>query len=72
MFPPDSPPPGVFVSDDQSEVTSPLSIAEWLVGFHKAARRMPECVEGVCKAGEMLHVPSGSFLSGRRGKSQYR
>ncbi|KAA8896143.1 phosphatidylserine-specific receptor PtdSerR [Sphaerosporella brunnea] len=59
MFPPDSPPPGVFVSEDQSEVTSPLSIAEWLVGFHKVARRIPGCVEGICKAGEILHVPSG-------------
>ena len=59
MFPPHSLPPGVFVSDDQSEVTSPLSIAEWLVGFHGQARRTPGCVEGVCGAGELLHVPSG-------------
>ncbi|KAF8544321.1 hypothetical protein BDD12DRAFT_724243 [Trichophaea hybrida] len=59
MFPPDLTPPGVFVSDDQSEVTSPLSIAEWLVGFHKLARQMPGCIEGICKAGEILHVPSG-------------
>ncbi|KAI5844264.1 hypothetical protein BZA05DRAFT_427192 [Tricharina praecox] len=59
MFPPNTPPPGVFVSQDQSEVTSPLSIAEWLVGFHRAARGMQGCIEGVCRAGEVLHVPSG-------------
>lgn len=62
MFPstPSSPsPPGVYVSADQSEVTSPLSIAEWLLGFHAEARRTPGCVEGVCAAGEVLHVPSG-------------
>ncbi|KAG4029708.1 hypothetical protein MFRU_014g00130 [Monilinia fructicola] len=62
MFPstPSSPPPpGVYVSEDQSEVTSPLSIAEWLLGFHAEARRTPGCVEGVCAAGEVLHVPSG-------------
>ncbi|CAG7951225.1 unnamed protein product [Penicillium nalgiovense] len=53
------PPPGVFVSDDQSEVTSPLSIAEWLLGFHAEARRTPGCVEGICGEGEILHVPSG-------------
>lgn len=53
------PPPGVYVSEDQSEVTSPLSIAEWLLGFHAEARRTPGCVEGVCRAGEVLHVPSG-------------
>lgn len=62
MFPSNassSPPPGVYVSEDQSEVTSPLSIAEWLLGFHAEARRTPGCVEGVCKDGEVLHVPSG-------------
>ncbi|KAI5798867.1 putative F-box and JmjC domain protein [Geopyxis carbonaria] len=59
MFPPDYLPPGVFVSEDHSEVTSPLSIAEWLVSFHEAAREMPGCIEGICKAGEILHVPSG-------------
>ena len=53
------PPPGVFVSDDQSEVTSPLSIAEWLLGFHAEARRTLGCMEGVCNEGEVLHVPSG-------------
>jgi len=62
MFPSNSstpPPPGVYVSEDQSEVTSPLSIAEWLLGFHAEARKTPGCVEGVCNEGEVLHVPSG-------------
>ena len=53
------PPPGVFVSEDQSEVTSPLSIAEWLLGFHARARATPGCAEGICGEGEVLHVPSG-------------
>ena len=53
------PPPGVFVSQDQSEVTSPLSIAEWLLGFHSEARNTRGCMEGVCHEGEVLHVPSG-------------
>lgn len=62
MFPSNAsspPPPGVYVSDDQSEVTSPLSIAEWLLGFHAEARKTPGCLEGVCSEGELLHVPSG-------------
>lgn len=62
MFPSSSttpPPPGVYVSEDQSEVTSPLSIAEWLLGFHAEARKTPGCVEGICHEGEVLHVPSG-------------
>ena len=59
MFPPNAQVPGVYVSKDSSEVTSPLSIAEWLLTFHEEARQLPECVEGICHAGEILHVPSG-------------
>jgi hypothetical protein len=59
MFPPSVTPPGVHVSADQSEVTSPLSIAEWLLTFHAEARRTPGCLEGICHEGEVLHVPSG-------------
>ncbi|KAK4628926.1 F-box protein [Fulvia fulva] len=55
------PPPGVFVSEDQSEVTSPLSIAEWLLGFHAEARKTPGCKEGICGEGEVLYVPSGWY-----------
>ena len=64
MFPSSSslpPPPGVYVSPDQSEVTSPLSIAEWLLGFHAEARATSGCIEGICSAGEVLHVPSGYY-----------
>jgi len=61
MFPSSSslpPPPGVFVSADQSEVTSPLSIAEWLLTFHAEARATDGCQEGICEAGELLYVPA--------------
>ncbi|KAK5283777.1 hypothetical protein LTR20_008544 [Exophiala xenobiotica] len=59
MFPSNVLPPGVYMSEDQSEVTSPLSIAEWLMCFHAEARSTPGCLEGICQAGEVLHVPSG-------------
>ncbi|KAL9623959.1 MAG: hypothetical protein Q9160_001712 [Pyrenula sp. 1 TL-2023] len=62
MFPSTSdapPPPGVYVSEDQSEVTSPLSIAEWMMTYHSEARETPGCREGICFEGEVLHVPSG-------------
>ncbi|KAJ9609828.1 hypothetical protein H2200_006157 [Cladophialophora chaetospira] len=59
LFPNLNQPPGVYMSEDQSEVTSPLSIAEWLLSFHAEGRRTLGCVEGVCKEGEVLHVPSG-------------
>ncbi|MCJ1306533.1 hypothetical protein MMC25_000176 [Agyrium rufum] len=62
MFPPSSTadaPPGVFVSEDEAEVTTPQCIAEWLMNFHEEARMLPGCLEGICEAGEVLHVPSG-------------
>ena len=59
MFPSSILPPGVYMSEDQSEVTSPLSIAEWLLSFHAEARNTPGCMEGICREGEVLHVPSG-------------
>ncbi|KAF2118359.1 F-box domain-containing protein [Lophiotrema nucula] len=64
MFPSSSslpPPPGIILSEDQSEITSPLSIAEYLLTFHELARQTPGCREGICYAGEVLHVPSGWF-----------
>ena len=64
MFPSSAslpPPPGVIVSEDQTEITSPLSIAEYLLTFHALARQTPGCKEGICYAGEVLHVPSGWF-----------
>jgi len=55
------PPPGVIISPDGSEITSPLSIAEYLLSFHAFSRATPGCREGVCHAGEVLYVPSGWF-----------
>ena len=59
MFPHEQCPPGVFVSEDQSEVTSPLGVAEWLLTYQAEARHAPGCLEGVCGEGEILHIPSG-------------
>lgn len=66
MFPPvadpaASPMPGLHISSDSSEITAPLSIAEYLLNFHAEARRHPGCIEAVCKEGEVLHVPSGWY-----------
>ncbi|KAF2662922.1 F-box domain-containing protein [Lophiostoma macrostomum CBS 122681] len=64
MFPSSAslpPPPGVILSEDHSEITTPLSIAEYLLTFHGLARATPGCKEGVCGEGEVLHVPSGWF-----------
>lgn len=56
-------PPGIFTSQDESHISSPVSIPEYLLSFHDAARwsENPRCVEGICHEGEVLHVPSGWF-----------
>ncbi|KAK9450857.1 uncharacterized protein V1518DRAFT_411881 [Limtongia smithiae] len=59
MFPPEVLPPGVFTSEDESEVTSPLSIAEWFLGFYDAAIAAKGFQDGFCRVGEALYVPSG-------------
>ncbi|PWY97409.1 Clavaminate synthase-like protein [Testicularia cyperi] len=69
MLPPHVTPPGVYVSDDEAEVTAPLSIAEWLLDFAEETRRLfgPGAkraedrllLEGVCEEGEVLYVPGG-------------
>lgn len=53
--------PGVHVTDDLSEVTSPLSLSEYLLTFHEYARRTPGCVEAICEEGEVLYVPAGWY-----------
>ncbi|POW23497.1 hypothetical protein PSHT_00050 [Puccinia striiformis] len=70
LFPPHTTPPGVMVNDDESEVESPLSIAEWFLTYYDFARetygrfsKHPETrglmLEGICEAGETFFVPSG-------------
>jgi len=70
MFPPDVLPPGVWVSPDEAEVTSPLSISEWFWSYFNDAwatyspdspdpSSRGKMVVGICEAGEIVYVPSG-------------
>ncbi|KAE8257565.1 hypothetical protein A4X13_0g2270 [Tilletia indica] len=67
MLPPHTPPPGVYVSEDEGEVTSPSSLAEWVSLFGRATYEVHgsgkggdgKLLVGVCKAGETCYVPSG-------------
>lgn len=64
MFPPGVTPPGVSTDDDESEVTSPVGIAEWVLsGFYNDAAKMPEAQIAVTFPGECMHVPSGWWHS---------
>ncbi|RCK62745.1 hypothetical protein Cantr_09228 [Candida viswanathii] len=60
MLPPHVTPPGVGTDDEESEVTSPVSVAEWVLsGFFNDATKIEECMIGVTFPGECMHVPSG-------------
>ena len=49
-----------FADIDESEVTSPISIADWLRDFYPIAVKHPSCIRGVCHAGEVIFIPSGN------------
>lgn len=62
MFPPDSPPPGVHPTADESDVTAPLSVLEWYVNFYESSREVGKvagAVEATVQEGEIIFVPSG-------------
>ena len=74
MFPPDVTPPGVYASEDGAQVEAPLSLAEWFLSYYEHAKRVygPRTTdsatrgkmrEGICRAGEILYVPSGWWHS---------
>ncbi|CAO3573910.1 unnamed protein product [Mortierella alpina] len=63
MFPPHILPPGVFTNEDESEVTSPVSLMEWFSNFY-ASTQIPDDprerpLEGICREGEIMFVPRG-------------
>ncbi|KAF9925128.1 hypothetical protein FBU30_005021 [Linnemannia zychae] len=63
MFPPHILPPGVFTNEDESEVTSPVSLMEWFSNFY-ASTQLPDNpadrpLEGICREGEIMFVPRG-------------
>lgn len=64
MLPPHIVPPGVGTDSSESEVTSPVGIAEWvLAGFFNDLVKIDECVVAVTFPGECMHVPAGWWHS---------
>ncbi|KAK6099357.1 hypothetical protein MT418_000782 [Batrachochytrium dendrobatidis] len=70
LYPPECIPPGVFPSKDGSNVTSPVSLAEWFMNYYQeihssagASNQNTKCtpkpIECICRAGEMIFVPNG-------------
>ena len=61
MLPPDTIPPGVAISKDQSTIQTPLTIYEWMKGHLADARKIKGCKEGICQPGELVYVPAGWY-----------
>ncbi|GME73676.1 unnamed protein product [Ambrosiozyma monospora] len=70
MLPPDLKPPGVHTDLEESEVTSPLGLAEWVLsGFYNDSVKLSDetvnkdgfsgCLIGVTFEQDLIHVPSG-------------
>lgn len=69
MFPPDMKPPGVLTDEEESEVTSPAGLAEWVLsGFYNDSVKISDeasdeeglsCVIGVTYPNECIFVPAG-------------
>lgn len=68
MLPPHVTPPGVFLSQDGADITTPLSLIEWLNDFYAETKRLHGStrnggdgllLEGSCGPGETMYVPSG-------------
>lgn len=60
MLPPGVTPPGVGNDEEESEVTSPVGLAEWVIsGFFNDCLKMKQCLIGITFPGECIHVPSG-------------
>lgn len=60
MLPPHITPPGVGTDEEESEVTSPVSVAEWVIsGFFNDSTKIDECLIGITFPGECMYVPSG-------------
>jgi len=61
MYPPDCPPPAVFPSKDEAEVTTPVSVTEWMLRFYKEVSR-PSAVKPIqClqRPGDLIYIPNG-------------
>lgn len=61
LVPPHLKPPGTHVSADHSEITTPLSLGEWMYGFFAERKLLQACYEGICNPGEVLYVPTGWY-----------
>lgn len=67
FYPPDGgPPPGVYPSEDGTDVLTPISLLEWYLNFYDEheervaySKRLHRPLECTARAGDLVFVPSG-------------
>jgi hypothetical protein len=60
MYPPDCPPPAVFPSKDEAEVTTPVTVTEWMLRFYKEVKKGPvKPIECLQRPGDLIFIPNG-------------
>ncbi|KAH9592987.1 Cupin-like domain 8 [Trypanosoma melophagium] len=61
LFPPGCTPAGVFPSEDMSQVTTPVSLTEWLLNHYDATVEKWRDVgyECICEPGDIMFIPCG-------------
>lgn len=66
MYPPEVPPPAVFPSKDEAEVTTPVSVTEWMLRFYHEMKRSDEVrsgrvkpIECLQRPGDLIFIPNG-------------
>ncbi|RNF07470.1 transferase, transferring glycosyl group [Trypanosoma conorhini] len=61
LFPPGCIPAGVFPTADMSEVTTPVSLTEWLLNYYDASVERWRGVgyECICEPGDIMFIPCG-------------
>lgn len=60
MYPPDCPPPAVYPSKDESEVTTPVSVLEWMLKFHQeTSRGNVKPIQCLQRPGDLIFIPNG-------------
>nr|CCC52713.1 conserved hypothetical protein [Trypanosoma vivax Y486] len=61
LLPPGCTPPGVFPSEDMSEVATPVSLTEWLLNHYDSTVEQWRGIgyECICEPGDIIFVPCG-------------
>lgn len=60
MYPPDCPPPAVYPSKNEADVTTPVSVPEWMLRFYKEIRTSKvKPIQCLQRPGDLIFIPNG-------------